>query len=488
MTNKRASRIIYDSGKEVTIDFMLKLANELHLSRKTVAKLEKRLQALEDRLSKNSRNSHKPPSSDGYNKPEPKSLREKTGLKPGGQRGHKGRTLKMVNSPDHVIVHSITQCTNCGSSLVNEELIDTEKRQVFDIPPIKVQITQHQAEIKRCPNCNNRNKAMFPDEVRAPVQYSLNLKAIIVYLRTYQLLPFKRTTELLNDLFDIQLSEGTLDNITKSCSNILDKPLKKIKDHIIESSVANFDETGCRVVGKRYWLHVASNKTLTYLETHHKRGKEAMDDIGIFQHFKGTAIHDGFKSYFQYDGSHGLCNAHHLRELTYVYEQKGHEWAKHMIDHLLNIKQRVSEAKETTNFLPQYEVDQFETLYQLILESGYYENPVSQRKSKGKNTVGYRAKSTERNLLERLDQRKNEALAFMHDFRVPFDNNQAERDFRIIKIQQKISGTFRSTQGAKNFFRIRSYVSTIRKNSVNVIDGIYDAIRGKPYLPKFKGT
>lgn len=228
---------------------------------------------------------------------------------------------------------------------------------------------------------------------------------------------------------------------------------------------------------------MALTPKFTYLELHQKRGKEAIDDIGVLPRFKGRAIHDSFNSYFRYDGLHGLCNAHHLRELTYLHEQEAQGWAKQMKDCLKNIKKRVDNAKKTTDHLGQDETMRFETLYQLILEAGCYQNPPPERISKGKNTVGRQKKTKTRNLLERFERRKKEILAFMHDFNVPFDNNQAERDIRMTKIQQKISGTFRSEKGAMDFCRIRSYISTARKNSVNSIEAISNAFGGKPFIP-----
>jgi len=479
MTNKKAAKIIYQSGEDITVKLICRLSDKLRLSKKTISKLEKRICILEGRLAKNSRNSHKPPSSDGFNKPQPKSLREKTGRKPGGQKGHKGYTLNMVDHPDNVIVHSIDKCRNCGCSLKDKTSCDVERRQLFDIPPIEIKVTEHQAEIKKCPHCNHHNKATFPQEVSAPAQYGLRLKSIVAYLRAYQLLPYQRAAELLYDLFNINLSQGTIDNITEFCSDILQNPIKQIADRITESPIANFDETGCRVISKLYWLHVASNQKFTYIDIHPKRGKEAIDDINILPRFKGRAVHDSFKSYFKYDGLHGLCNAHHLRELKYLHEQEGQEWAKQMKDCLKDIKGRVDEAKESANHLPQHEIQQFEILYQLILEAGCYQHPPPERISKGKNTIGRPKKTKARNLLERLE----ETLAFMYDFDVPFDNNQAERDIRMTRVQQKISGTFRSEEGAKNFCRIRSYIATARKNSTNTIEAILDAFNGKPFIP-----
>jgi len=482
MIYEKTAKVIYQSGEDEAIRLICLMAKEIREFRKENSKLKRKIQVLEGRLSKNSRNSHKPPSSDGLNKPNPKSLRKKTGRKTGGQKGHKGHTLKMVKSPDHIKVYSVNQCKNCGCDLKAEPSDGIEKRQVFDIPPVKIEVTEHQGEIKKCPLCNHHNNAEFPKEVKAPVQYGSRLKSIITYLRIYQLLPYKRTCELLHDLFNIHLSQGTIAGITKSCSNVLQEPLEQIKRCLIKSDISHFDETGCRVKTFRNWIHVASNSKFTYLEVHKKRGKEALEDIGILPQLKGRAIHDGFKSYFQYEGLHGLCNAHHLRELTYLHEEEAQEWAKQMKDCLVTIKKAVEQTSQTVNRLLPYELQEFETLYHLILEAGCYKNPPLKSKSKGKNTRGRPKKTKARNLLERLLLRKEETLAFMYDFNVPFDNNQAERDFRMVKVQQKISGTFRSDKGSEDFCRIRSYLSTAKKNSVNSIEALYNAITGKPFM------
>jgi len=483
MTKTEAAIIIYRSGEKLAVKLMYSLSKELCEAKKMISKLEKKINVLEGQAAKNSQNSHKPPSSERFNKVQPKSLREKTGRKTGGQNGHKGRTLKMVEQPNKIIVHSINRCKKCGCALEDKNSRSIEKRQVFDLPPIKIKVTEHRAEIKECPECNYQNKGIFPEGVKAPTQYGERIKSMIVYLRAYQLLPYHRTSELLYDLFNINLSQGTLDNITKSYANILQKPLTQIIDNIKGSPVANFDETGCRVIGRLHWLHVASNPKFTYFEVHQKRGKEAIDDIGILPHFKGRAVHDSFSSYFRYDGLHSLCNAHHMRELTYIHEQVGQVWAKQMKDCLIDIKKKVEDARQIDDHLPQYEIQEFETLYNLIIESGYYENPPPERSLRSKGTRGRQKKTKARNLLERLSQRKKEVLAFMYDFNVPFDNNQAERDIRMVRVQQKISGTFRSEHGAKDFCRIRSYIATARKNSINIIETIRSGIRDKPLLP-----
>lgn len=465
---------IYHAGPDVVV----KVLCELHAE---IISLQKRVKALEEQIAQNSRNSSKPPSSDGPQKPKPRNLRIKTGRKPGGQKGHKGHTLKMLQNPDHTIVHPVNQCSYCACSLGKQLPIDMEKRQEFDLPPLKLEVTEHQAQIKLCLNCGQLNKAKFPENVKAPTQYGPRLKATAVYLKNYQLLPYERTRELLCDLFSCELSEGTLANINNDCFDLLNDTSQKITKQLIKAPVINVDETGARVEGKRQWLHVVSTPELTYYDIHQKRGGEAIDDIGILPLFQGRAIHDFWKPYFKYDCSHGLCNAHHLRELFFLHEQQNQAWAKRMIDCLIDIKNAVDKTKETSNCLLKEQIHQFEKRYQQIIDEGYTENPILAKSAKKKKR-GRRKKSKARNLIERLDEYRNEALAFMYDFNVPFDNNLAERDIRMMKVQQKISGTFRSLTGAKTFCRIRSYISTAKKNAVNIIDAIRDAFEGTPFV------
>jgi transposase len=473
---------LYHAGPEVVVRVLCQLSTQVELLQKHVAELQKEVQKLKDQLAKNSRNSSKPPSSDGFNKPSPKSLRPRGTRKPGGQKGHPGSTLTMVDNPDHTIVYRVDQCQRCGRSLADQAPVDIEKRQVFDIPPIHLEVTEHQAEIKPCSHCGHLNKAPLPEQLKAPVHYGARLKAIAVYLMHYQLLPYHRTREAMSDLFSTELSEGTLTNITDNCAESLQGPLDEIRTQLAQSPVVHFDETGSSVEGRRHWLHATSTAHLTYYEIHPKRGAHAMDQIGILPNFKGRAIHDFWKPYFTYDCDHGLCNAHHLRELTFLNEQHDQRWAKDMIDCLLDIKLAVDAAKNTIDTLFKEQIQEFEQRYQNILDKGYHENPLPKRES-SKKKRGRRKKSKARNLLERLDTHRKQVLAFMYDFNVPFDNNLVERDLRMAKVQQKISGTFRSPGGATAFCRIRGYISTARKNALNAIEALGNAFAGKPYIP-----
>ena len=477
MMTRQEAEAIYDAGKETVVRVLMMMDARIRA-------LEERVQSLENQLAKNSRNSSKPPSSDGFKKPAPKSLRKKGKRKSGGQPGHTGHTLKMADKPDHSEVHRVKECEHCGRSLADQSADGVEKRQVHDLPPLRLIVTEHQAETKTCA-CGHLNKAAFPEGVNAPVQYGEGLKAAAVYLKNYQFLPYDRTCELLNDVFGCPMSEGTLANIIAQSHTLAADPVEKIKELIEQAAVAHFDETGSRVDGKLWWLHSASTAQATYYDIHRKRGSEAIDEIGILSDFLGRAIHDFWKPYFGYDCLHGLCNAHHLRELIFVHEQHQQDWADRMIDCLLDIKEAVEQAKEITDHLAADQIQAFEARYQQILDEGYAQNPLPPLPRNAKKKRGRRKKTKARNLLERLDEHRDEALAFMYDFNVPFDNNQAERDLRMMKVQQKISGMFRTEDGAKAFCRIRSYISTARKNAVGAMDALTRLFSGNPFVPAF---
>jgi len=447
----------------------------------TVSELIERVKILEDQVNKNSRNSSKPPSTDGFNKP--KSQRQKSGKPAGGQNGHPGHTLKMVANPDHTVIHPVACCNGCGSSLEQTPVKGYERRQVFDLPPIRVETTEHRAEKKVCPHCGCQNRAGFPAGVQQPVQYGPQLKAVAVYLNQYQLLPYERTSELFADLFNHNLSQATLVNTNQACYLSLADAEEKVKQLIQASPVVNCDETGVRIEGKLNWLHVVSTENVTHYAVHAKRGHTATQEIGILPEFGGVAVHDSWKPYYQYGFQHALCNAHHLRELTGILEQDKQEWPREMIELLLEIKKAVDEAKVSgKSRLEPLQIEDFLQRYGRIIEKGLALNPPPDPGEKpGKR--GKKKQSKAKNLLDRLNEHRGEVLAFMYDFRVPFDNNQAERDIRMTKVQQKISGVFRSTQGAKAFCRIRGYISTIRKNCLSVIDAIRAAFLGDPFVP-----
>lgn len=444
--------------------------------------LEARVKQLEDQLNQNSRNSNKPPSSDGFKK-KPTSLREKSGKKNGGQAGHPGHTLKMVDSPDQVQVHKVDYCQECGAHLPDQTVDNYERRQVFDLPPLKLLVTEHRIQKKTCQTCGTCNKAPFPERVTQPVQYGPEVQALAVYLNQYQLLPYDRLRELFADLFGQPISEGTLLTTNQACSEALAGTEQEVKQELLNSPVIHCDETGSRVAGKTYWLHTVGTSDLTYYSIQPKRGSEAMDEMGILPEYQGIAKHDFWKPYFKYSCSHSLCNAHHLRELNAIVENDNQSWAQQMKDLLLSIKASVDEQKENSKTqLDMGQLIKFEACYNRIIALGYEENPLVEERIQGRR--GKVRKTKARNLLERLDQHRQGTLDFMFDFRVPFDNNQAERDIRMTKVQQKISGGFRTWQGAQTFCRIRGYISTVKKNSVPVLGAIRDAILGMPFAPR----
>ena len=431
MLSREQALAIYHAGPEVVVRVLLEMDARIHALEQQVQDLsarldvsEKRVRDLEDQLAKNSRNSSKPPSTDGFKKPSPKSLRKKGQRKSGGQPGHTGHTLKMVEEPDHTEVHRVEECECCHRSLADHEPDCVEKRQVHDLPPRRLVVTEHQGEIKLCV-CGHLNKAAFPEGVNAPVQYGPRARAAAVYLNNYQFLPYERTCELLDDLLACPMSEGTLANIIAECHERLEDPVARIKEQIAQAAVLHFDETGSRVEGKLWWLHVASIVNAAYYAIHRNRGSEAFDAIGILPDFIGRAVHDFWKPYFGYSCFHGLCNAHHLRELIFVHEQHQQQWADRMIECLLDIKDAVDQAAQTTDRLPEKQIQAFEARYQQILDQGYAQNPLPSRPANAKKKRGRRKKSKPRNLLERLDEHRQEVLAFMYDFNVPFENNLA---------------------------------------------------------------
>ena len=456
----------------------------VRLFHETVSKLAERIQRLEDQIAKNSGNSSKPPSSDGLKK-KPKSLRQRSGKKSGGQPGHAGHTLKAVTTPDHVQIHRVKRCRHCQANLEEAEVQECERRQVFDVPPVKVEVTEHQAEIKICPECHQATVGAFPVGVTQPVQYGERIKAQMVYFHQYHFVPLERTAEILEDLYGQTVSEGTIVEACNETAQQVEPIYQLTKAELTNTTdTGHFDETGGRIEGQLWWLHVICTALLTYYAPHRKRGCEALDAIGIFPVFKGRAMHDSYRSYFQYENIlNVLCNAHHLRDLIFVRDQYQQTWAAEMIKLLLEIKSVVEASPPGQQSLLPDQLTDFETRYEAIIASGLRTCPVLEPVEPLPKKRGKPKQHPVKNLLDHLMVRKTETLAFMYDFKVPFDNNQAERDLRMVKLKQKISGCFRSEGSAEVFCRIRSYISTARKNEQRVLDTLQIALSGSPYVP-----
>jgi transposase len=415
-------------------------------------------------------------------KPRTRSLRKKSGRRSGGQKGHQGHTLKMVEQPDQIQVYEASTCSHCATDLQSVEPCGYEKRQVFDVPPVRIEVTEHQAEVKTCPGCGQQVKGDFPSDVTQPVQYGPRLKAQASYLNNYQFIPLARTCELLGDFYGHTPSEAFVLDANATLVDQAEPSLATIKQQLIAADVAHFDESGLRVEDRLNWLHVASTNQLTYYAVHPKRGQVGMKALGILPEFKGRAVHDHWKSYFTFDNcQHALCNAHHLRELQFVLDQYEQNWAREMAQLLLDIKDEVHEAPLDQTTLSPELLAHFEQRYNELIAQGLEANPPPTDPPPRKR--GRKKQSPPKNLLDRLQQFKPQVLAFMYDFRVPFDNNSAERDVRMVKVKQKVSGTFRTRTGAETFCAIRSYISTVRKHGRNVLDAIHDALTGNPFVP-----
>jgi len=454
------------------------LEAQLWEARQDTHRLQRRTAELERLISKDSHNSSRPPSSDPPWSKRTKSLRCASGKLRGGQPGHRGHTRPRTLTPTRRVVHRPSQCGHCLRPLVDGQLNGSERRQVIEIVPARLRVTEHRSEVVSCPHCGRRTKGVFPAEVRAAVQYGPSVQARALYLHDYQLLPYQRTSEAMRDLFGCQMSPGTLANGVRRCATDLIETELKIKQGLRRAAVIHVDETGLRVEKKCHYVHVASTSRLTHYGYDARRGRGAMDEIGILPAFRGTCVHDGWLSYTYYsDCRHALCGAHLLRELIYFTElgEATKAWAAPLKELLLGIKAEVEEesAHGGTRLAAQ-RVESLRASYDLLVAEGLNALPPPDMPEQVRRQA--------RNLLLRLERRKAQVLRFMTDFAVPFDNNQAERDLRMVKLRQKI-GSFRTGDGARHFCRVRSYISTMRKQGKGVMQALERACRGRPSSP-----
>jgi len=440
---------------------------------------------LEARLNQNSQNSSKPPSSDVFVKP--KSLRKPSGKKPGGQEGHDGNSLKINREPDRIVTHDPTKCANCPKretcSAVGETI---ETRYELDIE-IRPSLTAHRTNRKICSMTGEILTGEFPEGINSTMQYGVNIESLAVSLNTIGTVSINRTHEILRDVFDIPISTGTISSMVKDCAEDVAEPVTEIGQEILEQPVVHFDETGTRVAGELQWTHVASTPELTYLSVHKKRGKDAMNEIGILPNYRGKGIHDCLSSYFTYLLMlHQLCCAHLLRELTGIIENFGQAWAQRMADLLVemkNLKEKLIDQHHTEASLELRE--KYSRMYDEIMAEALEENPVPPEEP---NKRGRPKRGKAGALVDRLILRKENYMLFFNDFEVPFDNNQAERDFRMFKVKQKVSGCFRTKEGAEDYAAIMSYVGTARKMGFSAFQAIKAALLKKPFSLKKAGA
>ena len=434
------------------------------------AKLIKRIEELESEKNKNSRNSSKPPSSDGLKKVI-KNNREKSNRNPGGQPGHKGSGLSAMDKADEIVKCKINKSwCECGNDLQSLKILREEKHQVIDIAEVLIRVIDYLVEVKKC-SCGKEHKGVC--EFKGRVQYGKKLKALLTYLNVYQMLPAQRIQELCKDIFGLSIGDGTIQSGIKTCYENLENTQEEIKQSLISSPVIHSDETGIRCQGSTQWIHSASNDKFTLYQNHHKRGNEGINSMGIMDNYTGVCVHDRWASYDKYSNCiHALCNAHLLRDLRFIYEEENRNWAGKLISILQGANKRKQEKKLTNHFRTRIR----NQITNLVIKA--YRNEPKTKNQKIKR--GRKPKSKPIRLLEVFKNRLDDILLFLYRDDVPFDNNLAERDLRMIKLKQKISGCFRTKMGADIFCRIRSYVSTSRKQGYNVWDAMTNAMKGNP--------
>jgi transposase len=450
-----------------------------------VAALEARVKELEGQLAQNSENSNWPPSRDKNRKPKrTRSMRQKSDKPAGGQVDHPGRTLQKSMSVDEIEVHRPAVCEHCTHPLgLDAKVPQTERRQVIELPPMKLAVTEHQVQHLHCPACGKVSKGRFPAAVSKAVQFGPNLRALSVYLNQHHLIPMKRLSEIINDWFGTTLSPGSIASWVEQSGMQVKSVVEQIKAALSGSPVLHCDETGLYVEGRRVWLHVHATPQLTLFEPQAKRGKVGIDALGILPNFAGTAVHDNWSAYHTYGCAHALCNAHLLRELLYAHEVDGHPWAEAFKAFLLDLYHQVKTARtQDATALTVEQLAKAEVGYQILIEQALLATaPPSEGWTP--SARGRPKKPKARNLAERLDTQRRSILAFAYNFDIPFDNNLVERDIRMVKVQQKISGCFRSWDGAVASFLLRSYLSSMRKQGHSVFSVLRQLFAGQIFLP-----
>ena len=461
IVKKEEIRELTSAEKTFLIDMLQEKNNLLE---EQVKRLNARLKQLEDQKSKNSRNSSKPPSSDQNKPKKTTSSKPKSNKKPGGQPGHKGHYLKKSDNPDETVRLEVSSCDNCGQDL-SKVKSTIETRQEFEIPPPQILVTEYQAESKDCKCCGYTTTACFPEHITHITQYGIRARSLMAYINQYQYIPYDRASQFFGTVYGHRVSPGTIVNAVDTLANRLTGLDEQIKEFLANSKLNHADETSMKVLGKKKWLHTVGNEKAGHFAFHENRGKKATLDIGILPEFKGTLVHDCWKSYFLYECEHALCNAHHIRELRFIYENHNMKWANKMLGLLIDInKHKHKEMDNGKTKLSKKTLDEYNQKYDNILAKA--------RKEHAKH-----ATKDSSNLLKRLTNYKEEVLLFMYDFSVPFTNNLSERDFRMAKVKQKISGCFRSLVGAKNFCLIRNLLVTAKKNNRNVFDMFQQSLR-----------
>jgi transposase len=477
--------VLEETNKELA-QTILDLQFHLEASQSEITELKLKITELEGRLGLNSGNSSFPPSRNIVDPPpKPKSLRKRSGWKAGGQKGRKGVTRTLSDTPDKVEDLTVETCS-CGCSLSETEVESIERRQVVDIVFSPLETTEYRAERKKCPECSRIVSAPFPDGVENPVNFGINIKVLVLYLRIVLFTPYKKMEQLLNDFYGVEISPATAEKWISAASKSLDVYDKEVRRRILASPILHADETGCRVLGKRWWLHCLSTSKLTYYWVHQNRGVKAMDAMGILPYYMGILVHDFWASYTKYKCYHAYCNAHLIRDLQGIYDVFKQEWAKDLRDLLEKMHQytfggKSEDESENMNF-KMWNLKFWELIeeYERLVRQGKLVNPPPPKKEgekgKNKNTKGW-------NLASRMEEHIYEVLGFfITGGQIPFTNNQAEQDIRMMKVQQKISGTFRTKQGAICFARLRGYISTMRKQDQSILEAVQALARGKPIL------